>query len=175
MKILLVALLSIGSALAGVDLTKSEFTWTGKKIAGPHYGKVPLKSATLVEEKGVIKSGEFVIEIGKMTVEDIQGEWADKLKAHLISPDFFNVEKYPTATLKVKSVKGNKVTADLTIKGKTNPVTFDITKKDGAYTGKLEFDRTKFDMVYNSGNFFKDLGDKVIEDKVTVDFKVVQN
>ncbi len=175
MKYLLIGLLSIGSALAGVDLTKSEFTWTGKKVAGPHYGKVPLKSATLVEEKGMIKSGEFVIEIGKMSVEDIQGEWADKLKAHLISPDFFNVEKYPTATLKVKSVKGSTVTADLTIKGKTNTVTFDAVKKDGAYTGKLEFDRTKFDMVYNSGNFFKDLGDKVIEDKVTVDFKVVQN
>ncbi len=175
MKYLLIGLLSIGSALAAVDLTKSEFTWTGKKVAGPHYGKVPLKSATLVEEKGMIKSGEFVIEIGKMSVEDIQGEWADKLKAHLISPDFFNVEKFPTATLKVKSVKGSTVTADLTIKGKTNTVTFDAVKKDGAYTGKLEFDRTKFDMVYNSGNFFKDLGDKVIEDKVTVDFKVVQN
>jgi len=175
MKYLLIGLLSIGSALAAVDLTKSEFTWTGKKVAGPHFGKVPLKSATLVEEKGMIKSGEFVIEIGKMSVEDIQGEWADKLKAHLISPDFFNVEKFPTATLKVKSVKGSKVTADLTIKGKTNTVTFDAVKKDGAYTGKLEFDRTKFDMVYNSGNFFKDLGDKVIEDKVTVDFKVVQN
>jgi polyisoprenoid-binding protein YceI len=175
MKYLLIGLLSIGSALAAVDLTKSEFTWTGKKVAGPHFGKVPLKSATLVEEKGMIKSGEFVIEIGKMSVEDIQGEWADKLKAHLISPDFFNVEKFPTATLKVKSVKGSTVTADLTIKGKTNTVTFDAVKKDGAYTGKLEFDRTKFDMVYNSGNFFKDLGDKVIEDKVTVDFKVVQN
>ncbi len=175
MKYFFVALLSIGSAFAGVDLAKSEFTWTGKKIAGPHFGKVPLQSATLVEEKGMIKSGEFVIEIGKMTVEDIQGEWADKLKAHLTSADFFNIEKFPTATLKVKSVKGSKVTADLTIKGKTNPVTFDFVKKDGAYTGKLEFDRTKFDMVYNSGNFFKDLGDKVIEDKVTVDFKVVQN
>jgi polyisoprenoid-binding protein YceI len=175
MKFFLAALLCASSAFAGVDLAKSEFKWKGKKVAGEHFGKVPLKSATLVEEKGQIKSGEFVIDLANLTVEDITGEWADKLKAHLTAPDFFDVAKYPTATLKITSVKGNKVTGDLTIKGKTNPVTFDVKKNGKNYSGKLEFDRTKFDMIYNSGNFFKDLGDKVIEDKVTVDFTVVQN
>jgi polyisoprenoid-binding protein YceI len=173
MKLLLALLLST-SAMASIDLTKSEFKWKGKKVAGEHFGKVPLKSAQLVEENGQIKSGEFVIDLTQLTVEDIQGEWADKLKGHLKSGDFFDVEKYPTATLKIKSVKGTKVTADMTIKGKTNPVTFDFKKDGKAYVGKLEFDRTKFDMIYNSGNFFKDLGDKAIENTVSVDFKVVQ-
>lgn len=173
MKFLIALILSATSAFAAVDLAKSEFKWTGKKVTGEHFGKVPLKSASLVEEKGVLKSGEFVIDLKNFTVEDIQGEWADKLSGHLKSGDFFDVEKYPTATLKIKSVKGTKVTADLTIKGKTNPVTFDFKKDGKTYQGKLVFDRTKFDMIYNSGNFFKDLGDKAIENDVTVDFKVV--
>ncbi|GCE11297.1 polyisoprenoid-binding protein [Tengunoibacter tsumagoiensis] len=49
---------------------------------------------------------------------------------HLLSPDFFDVEKYPTITFKstnVESVGGNdyKVTGDLTIHGVTKSVVFD--------------------------------------------------
>ena len=176
MKFVLSALMFLSlNAFAAVDLTKSEFKWTGTKVTGSHFGTVPLKSASLVEEKGQLKGGEFVIDLTKLTVGDLQGDMAGKLAGHLKSPDFFNVDKYPTATLKVKAVTGNTVTADLTIKGKTHPVKFDVKREDGAYSGTLKFDRTKFDMVYNSGNFFKDLGDKVINDEVVLDFKVAQN
>jgi polyisoprenoid-binding protein YceI len=158
---------------ADVDLKKSQFTWKGTKVAGEHVGHVSLKSATLDLKEGKLTGGEFVIDLATMTTTDLSGEWADKLVGHLKSGDFFNIEKFPTASLKVKSVKGNKVEADLTIKGKTNPVSFDVTQKGKEYSGKLVFDRTKFDMVYNSGNFFKDLGDKAINNDVSVDFKVV--
>ncbi len=178
MKLIISALLSLSfSAFADVDLAKSEFTWTGKKIAGPHYGKVMLKSASIVEEKGALKGGEFEMDLNQMTVTDLQGEWADKLIGHLKSPDFLDVTKYPTAKLVVKSVTKNKVTADLTIKDQTQPVTFDVKKKGNVYTGVLKFDRTKFGMQYNSKDFFdvKALGDKVIDNEVKLDFKVVQN
>ena len=47
-------------------------------------------------------------------------------------------------------------------------------KKDGkAYSGTLVFDRTKFGMIYGSGDFFKGLGDKMIHNEVKVDFKFV--
>lgn len=178
MKFLLTALVALSlNAVAGVDLAKSEFKWTGKKIAGPHYGKVMLKSGTIVEEKGMLKGGEFEMDLNKMTVDDLTGEWADKLIGHLKSPDFLEVAKYPTAKLVVKSVKGQTVTADLTIKGKTAPVTFDVKKDGNTYAGVLKFDRTKYGMQYNSKDFFdvKALGDKVIDNEVVLDFKVVQN
>ncbi|MBY0518371.1 MAG: YceI family protein [Bacteriovoracaceae bacterium] len=176
MKLLLSAVMLLSlNAFAGIDLAKSEFKWTGKKVAGPHTGLVPLKSATLDVKKDAITGGEFVIDLTQLSATDLEGDWKAKLEGHLKSPDFFNVEKFPTATLKIKSVKGNAVTADLTVKGKTNPVKFDIKKDGMAYTGVLKFDRTKFDMVYNSGNYFKDLGDKLIDNEVTVEFKVVQN
>lgn len=52
-----------------------------------------------------------------------------KRDEHLKGPDFFNVKQFPTITLKSKSIKkieGNKyeVTADLTMRGVTKPITF---------------------------------------------------
>src|SRR5690606_13994381 len=138
-------------------------------------GKVPLKSASLVIEKEQIKGGEFVIDLTQLTADDLEGEWKAKLEGHWKSPDFFDVAKHPTASLKVKNSNGKKVNADLTIKGKTHPVTFDVKQDGTTYSGVLKFDRTKFDMKYNSSNFFKKIGDKAINDEVVVEFKVVQN
>ncbi|EAU67391.1 YceI [Stigmatella aurantiaca DW4/3-1] len=54
-----------------------------------------------------------------------------KRDAHLKSPDFFEVEKYPAMTFKSTSVKANgkdkfKVVGDLTLHGVTKPVTLDV-------------------------------------------------
>jgi polyisoprenoid-binding protein YceI len=50
---------------------------------------------------------------------------------HLLSPDFFDVAKYPKITFKTSRVEatGNnrgKVTADLTIRGITHPISFEV-------------------------------------------------
>ena len=55
----------------------------------------------------------------------------DKRDEHLRSPDFFDVEKFPTMTFtstKVKKIGKNsaKVTGDLTLLGVTKPVTLDV-------------------------------------------------
>ncbi len=57
------------------------------------------------------------------------------------------------------------VTADLTIKDKTNPVTFDITVKGNTATTSFKVDRTKFGIEYNSGSIFSSIGDKAINDE----------
>ena len=56
------------------------------------------------------------------------------------------------------------VTADLTIKGITNPVTFDITTTANTATTKFKVDRTKYDIKYNSASIFRAIGDKAIDD-----------
>lgn len=156
-----------------VDLQKSTFSWLGKKVTGQHGGLVSLKEAKIEKVKGKLKSAEFVIDLNTITVSDLEGEYLTKFLTHIKSADFFDVAKYPTATLKVKEVKGNKVIGDLTVKGKTGEVIFDVKEEKNGYKGLLKFDRTKFDIVYNSKNFFQNLGDKMINDEVTVDFNVV--
>lgn len=45
---------------------------------------------------------------------------------HLVSPDFFDVENYPTMTFRSTQVTESTMTGDLTIKDVTRPVTFDL-------------------------------------------------
>lgn len=167
------ALLTFAASAQEVDLKQSNFNWKGTKVTGEHVGKVSLKSATVKLEGEKVVGGEFVIDMNSVTVTDLEGEWADKFLGHIKSGDFFDVAKYPEAKLTLTSVKGNDYTGNMTIKGKTHPVTFKATQSGKSYSGVLTFDRTKFDMVYNSGSFFKDIGDKLVHDQVTVNFTLV--
>ena len=75
MKLLIatLALLSFGmtATAAEIDSKASEFKWTGKKVTGQHYGKLPVKSSKLLEKEGKITGGEVILDISKMTVEDL--------------------------------------------------------------------------------------------------------
>ncbi len=170
----LITFLSFSLAFAtDIDLNKSQFNWHATKVTGKHDGTISLKSAKLELDGDKIKGGEFIIDMNSITVDELTGEWHEKFLTHMKSTDFFDIQKFPEAKLVIKKVNGDKIDADLTIKGKTNPVTFKIAKKAKEFTGVLKFNRTKFDMIYGSGSFFKNLGDKVIHDEVVLDFKVV--
>ncbi len=172
--ILLASLFSF-TTMASVDLTKSEVKWEGsKKIGDNHKGTVAFKSADLKVEKNAIKSGEFVVDMNTISATDVKDESKTKLDGHLKSADFFDVAKYPTAKFVIKSVAANKVTGDLTIKDKTETVTFDVKTDKKVSISTLEIDRTKFGVIYNSSNFVKNLGDKVINDTIKLEFKIVQ-
>ena len=152
-----------------IDLSKSSFTWRGSKVIGDHHaGPIKMKTATFKNGKG-----EFVADLTTIGETTLSGEWKTKFLSHIKSGDFFDVKKYPTATLKINKLDSGYMYGDLTIKGKTHPVTAAYTKKGNTYSGELGFDRTKFDMKYNSTNYFKKLGDKAINDTVTLKFKVV--
>lgn len=170
---LTLAMLTSFSAQANnVDLKNSSLKWLGTKVTGKHFGEIKLKDGNLKMKNGNLTGGELVVDMKSVDVTDLKGEWKEKFLNHMKSGDFFETEKHPTARLKIKEVMKNKLKADLTIKGKTNEVTVPFQKKGNKYVGKLEFDRTKFGMRYKSGNFFKDLGDKMIHDEVKVDFEI---
>ena len=171
------ALLTANLLAADVDPAKSKVEWLGKKLSGQHKGTIKIKSGKLEMKEGKFSGGKIVMDMTTINTTDLEGEWKKKLDSHLNSPDFFNTSEHKTAQLEVKSVKSEgkskyKVTGDLTIKKIKKPVTFNVTKKDGKYTGTLKFDRTKFDIKYKSGSFFKDLGDKLIYDDVELTFSL---
>ena len=113
-----------------------------------------------------------------ISTTDLDGKSKNDLDGHLKSDDFFGTEKHPTATLVFKKLvdKGNGiygVSADLTIKGKTNSIGFEIAVSKNSATTDLKIDRTKYDITYKSGNFFDGLGDKVIYDEFELKVKLV--
>lgn len=170
---LVVAFTSV-SALAQnkkVNIEKSSIKWVGKKVTGQHDGTIKLNSGTLVFEGKKLKGGLFEVDMTSITVADLEaGKGKEKLEGHLKADDFFGTDKYPTSKLEFKKIasKGSDiytVTADLTIKGITQPITFDIALGDSTARTILKIDRTKYDIKYGSGSFFDNLGDKAINDE----------
>lgn len=175
-----------------VDPAASEVAWTGKKVLvdSAHHGTIAIQSGTINFAAKNITGGEIVIDMNSINNKDLAASPSDKgkLEGHLKSPDFFDVQKYPTATFKITSAKAlpspkpgeatHEVTGDFTLKGKTHPVTVPLTitmpsEEKAEATGTLKIDRTKWDVRYASDKFFKGLGDKVIANDIDVSLKIV--
>lgn len=168
----LVAVLSTAAVSAqtkNINTTTSTIEWVGKKVTGQHNGTVNFKDGALVFKKNKLAGGTFTVNMTSLTATDLSGEYQGKLNGHLKADDFFGTDKFPTATLVFKKI-GTKsanvynVTADLTIKGITKPVTFEMTVANNTATTKFMVDRTKYDIKYNSKSFFESIGDKAIYD-----------
>lgn len=162
-----------------VNTLKSNIVWTGNKIGGSHTGSIKIKEGYFEVKKGVIVSGKVVIDMNSMTNTDLKDEgYNQKLIGHLKSDDFFGVEKYPTASFtisKPSKLKNGKavLTGALSIKGKTEPITFDLVQKGAVYTTQLKVDRSQYDVRYGSKSFFDNIGDKAIDDIFILDIQIV--
>jgi polyisoprenoid-binding protein YceI len=170
-----------------VDTQKSTIEWFGKKVFVDDYshkGTINLSKGTLTVDGGKLTGG--VIEADMTSIKDTDLTDAGKnarLVGHLKSDDFFGVEKYPTATFKITKATpkgGNQyeLTGDLTLKGKTSPVTFPATVTMNGTTvtavAKVPVDRSKYDVKFGSKSFFADLvGDKVIADEFELTVNLV--
>ena len=147
--------------------TQSNIDWVGKKVTGAHNGTIAIKEGELVLNNGKLTSGKFFIDTTSIKILDVTDPATNaQFAGHLASDDFFSIEKYSEAVLKINAVSDNHITADLTIKGITKPIAFDAAVNVNGdiliATGKLVIDRTKYGMKFRSGNFFKDLGDTLI-------------
>ena len=161
---------TIEDGIKEVKVETSSVTWKGYKVTGSHMGSIALKAGSLEFKDGKLVGGEFTIDMTTVENTDMEGEYKAKLEGHLKSDDFFGVSTYPTAKLVFNNVKSTgknsyEVTGDLTIKDKTNPVTFDISIYGNKATANVKIDRTKFDVRYGSTSFFDDLQDKAIYDE----------
>lgn len=149
---------------------KSTVVWKGYKVTGSHFGGISIASGNLIFDDNKLAGGEFVIDMTSITVKDLEGEYKGKLEDHLKSDDFFGVSTYKTAKLVFTNVEVDgknayKVTGDLTIKGKTNPITFNLSVYGNKANATLKIDRSKYDVKYGSTAFFDNLKDKAIYDE----------
>ncbi|HCA06977.1 MULTISPECIES: YceI family protein [unclassified Chryseobacterium] len=166
-KIFLLAVVASGLAFGqSKKVVASDVHWWGYKVAkseaSSHDGTVKVKSGDMIMKGNNLVGGSFVLDMTSINATDLSGEYQQKLNGHLKNGDFFEVEKFPTASFKITSVKKNSdkiynslVTGNLTVKGKTSAITFPakIAYSKGVVSlvsEKFSFDRQKFDVAYKS-------------------------
>ena len=169
--------------LYSVNAATSSIKWLGKKVSGQHNGTVKVKSGSIEFANGTIKGGTIIIDMTTITDEDLTGESKGELEGHLKSDDFFSISSNTEAKFAIKSaVQKNKhqfeIIGDLTIKGITKEAKANVIAVPNGVSGLnvsggFSIDRIAYGIKYGSGQFFKDLGDKMIDDNfmVTLDLK----
>lgn len=121
-----------------VDVAQSKIEWKGYKVVKSentsHFGTIQFKSGELTVKNGELESGNFVADISSLQNTDLMedAEQKTKLENHLKSGDFFEVEKFPTASFEITKIDKSPANSDyntilhgnLTIKGITKPMQF---------------------------------------------------
>ena len=164
-----------------IDLTKSKLRWAAKKLTGSHWGNIRLKSGIVKINNNLPIAGEFIVDMKTIEVIDTKGSiWGKKLQSHLHSKDFFDTENYPEAKLSIKKaiMRNGRfiIDADLSIKSIMHPIEFvcEIFQSGdlASARGKMEIDRTLYDVTYRSARYFPNIGDRMIHDIFTVNFEI---
>ena len=167
-----------------LNTKNSKLIWTGSKPTGSHTGTIDIVSGFLTFDHGNFVGGTFSIDMQSLATNDMSEESNKKLDRHLKNEDFFDVQKFSDANLKITKVfkiddRNYSVLADLTMKGITNPISFEaeVTGSGNSFVAAAKFtiDRTKWGVEYKSGNIFKNLGDKIIYDDIELDVFLISN
>ena len=134
-----------GSSYA-VDTLNSKIEWKGYKVFktdnSSHFGTIKFESGDVTVKDGKLESGKFVADMSSLENVDLKddAEQKAKLEGHLKSGDFFEIEKFPTASYEITKVSHNEtgdyntlLDGNLTIKGITKPMQFNanISVKEG--------------------------------------------
>lgn len=147
-----------------VDTEASTINWVGAKFTGDqHNGTIAISEGKLMAEGDQLVGGNFVIDMTSIKNTDLPEEKKGELVGHLSNDDFFEVEKFPTATFEiaeVTAVEGNSdqthnITGNLTMKDITKSITIPamVTMDENgisAKTPQFVIDRTEWDVMYGS-------------------------
>ncbi|MEM9481623.1 MAG: YceI family protein [Verrucomicrobiota bacterium] len=152
----------------------SKIGFVGSKVTGSHEGGFEKFSGTFNVAEGKPGAGPHTIEI------DMTSTWSDsdKLTKHLLSEDFFEVEKFPTSSFNLTQAtpadapdKYN-LSGDVTLHGVTKQISFPATIKegpDGNVTLDAEFSINRKDF----GIVFPGMPDDLIRDEVVINLAMV--
>lgn len=164
--------------------------WTGYYLFsfGEHNGNIQLSKGEIQVDNESITTG--YIDIDMASIKDLDMPPSDggkDLEEHLKSNDFFATDKFPMARFEITKSEKIKdartggpnfdITGNLTIKGTTNSLSFPATitfNENGIQAkAKFKFDRTKWNIHYNSGKVFSDVGDGAISDAIAIELDLI--
>lgn len=141
--------------------------FVGSKVTGSHEG-----GFEAFEGEVALTSDSPEGATVKVTI-DTTSLWSDdeRLTGHLKSPDFFDVETYPTATFSSTSIVANDdgsytLTGNLDLHGVTKQISFpaSISMSDSGFTANAEFSVMRFDF----GIEYPGKADDLIRDEVLI-------
>ena len=171
-----------------VDVEASRIQWAGRNPNTRHHGTVPLTVGRLSMRDGVAVGG-FEIDLRRIRNLNLEGDPLQSvLEAHLMSDDFFFVERFPTARYRIRrgtaipgaaaSAPNYAVTGDLSLRGVEAPLDFEATVvpgPDGEVRAEahFDFDRTRWGVIYGSRRFFRHLGMHLVFDHVSLQIDLV--
>ena len=160
----------IKSGTFTIDQENSNIEWIGTKPTGSHNGTVKVRrGAITTDQNGSLQSGKFMLDMNSIICTDLEGKKKTSIEGHLKDPDFFDVEKHPTAMFIITEVNKESMKGTLTIKGISNEISFDYQEiGDLSYKAEIKVDRTLYDIKYKSKSIFPDLGDHFIHDEFTI-------
>lgn len=158
--------------------------FTGNGVGKNHPGTFKLTDGKISVADGKVTSGSFTINIAGIILTEPAEMIQTKLKGHLLSPDFFDAAKYPTAKFEItkitdytsnetdKSVVAGAnalVSGNLTLKDSTKNVSFPaviiVTETEVTAKANFNIDRTQWGMSYGND---KSLKDKFISPEVNI-------
>ena len=137
-----------------VDVGRSKIEALGAKITATHPIVFGDFSGKVGVSEGSIQSLSFEVVMSSLESDH------PKLTSHLKNEDFFDVETYPTASFVSSRVaagtevegRTHTVTGDLTIRGKSNRVTFpatiEVTDREARADTVFVIDRQDFGVTY---------------------------
>lgn len=156
-----------------VNLSNSNIYWKGTKMrgTGKHEGEIQLKNGFFITQNKHIIGGQFTIDMRTIEVKDIPKTDPipiKKLTNHLKNADFFDVEKYPTATFEIIDVKQTnsdslQVFGNLTLKNIIKHIAFKALYVNNSFSTTFSIDRFQWHIAYEGSWTNKTLVDKDIE------------
>lgn len=168
-----------------IDVERSVVEWSGRNINNCHHGRIQLLNGEVTLENGRPKAGRFVLDMKTITNLDIQDEgWRSMLLRHLMSEDFFDVERFPEVTFELRGAAAIaactpgtpnlEIAGILTIKDSAHSICFPAiiaAQEDGIIKAQatFSFDRTLWNVCYGSGKLYERLGMHLVNDFINVD------
>lgn len=168
-----------------LDKENSNIHWTGYKVFKSentsHFGTMKFGEGEIGVKDNQVVSGKFTTDIKSLICTDLaeNKEAAGNLEGHLKSADFFDVEKFPTATFEITKVTNSEqgdynavIEGNLTIKGVTKVVSFNANIKANEQEVSIATEPTDIDRSLFGVNFQSPVENGVIKNEITLQISV---
>ncbi len=184
--------MQISDGTYAIDLSESRIEWTGRNPNSMHFGTIQLSQGEVTVQNQKI-TGRFTINMHTIKNINLEGdELQPILEDHLRSDDFFFVKLFPQATYEI--TQGSPIPSNtnsssssspnfgiqgvLNLRGVSADLNFDTTLNilpDGRLTAEahLDFDRTRWNVIYGSSRFYEHLGMHLVFDLISIQMKIL--